>query len=305
MTRHHHAVSSGISGQVVLDAFFLHALLRDKSIHGSTLTVPHHGLQRDRLEDVLMERNIRVAGTGQEMWGHACGTCMKIINTNDGSANPWRKCYPSVYSKPLLMMRPGVLSAGVVNGVTVGHACCSVHGCKHPLERQYHHFCRHHAHLRHSCRIEGCARQASAHHKTCDLPQHHDLELQKTVANKAMFQLRSRLRKLGVPEGGNTEPDVLLEMDDPLADDGAGGDQPNPPAVPEAETSGRKLRARFTRRWTHNEQLFVRCCGIIISRATFYGSEAIHGVKVSFDGLVMTVVLMLCPPGLCVRHLPS
>jgi len=40
-----------------------------------------------------------------------------------------------------------------------------------------------------------------------------------------------------------------------------------------------RLRARFGRRRTHNEQLVVRPCGVILSRATLYGSEALSGVK--------------------------
>lgn len=92
MTRQPLPAISGISGQVVLDAFFIHALLCDRTIRGSTLAIPHHGLHRDRLEDALMERNLRLAGTGQEMWGHACGSCMKVIDTQDGSENPLREC---------------------------------------------------------------------------------------------------------------------------------------------------------------------------------------------------------------------
>lgn len=41
-----------------------------------------------------------------------------------------------------------------------------------------------------------------------------------------------------------------------------------------------KLFARFGRRRTHNEQLLVHPCEVILSRATFYGSEAINAVKV-------------------------
>ena len=48
----------------------------------------------------------------------------------------------------------------------------------------------------------------------------------------------------------------------------------------DSESVYTNLKGRFSRRWTHNEQLFVRCCGIIISRATFYGSEGVSGVKV-------------------------
>jgi hypothetical protein len=42
-----------------------------------------------------------------------------------------------------------------------------------------------------------------------------------------------------------------------------------------------KLKARFGRRRTHNEELCVASCGVILGRATFYGSEAPNGVRVS------------------------
>lgn len=41
-----------------------------------------------------------------------------------------------------------------------------------------------------------------------------------------------------------------------------------------------KLQGVFNRKWTHNEQLMVRPCGIVIGRATFYRSESVTGVKV-------------------------
>lgn len=46
-------------------------------------------------------------------------------------------------------------------------------------------------------------------------------------------------------------------------------------------TGDRKLKATFGRRRTHNEQVIVRPCGIICSRATFYGAEAVSNVLVS------------------------
>jgi hypothetical protein len=47
-----------------------------------------------------------------------------------------------------------------------------------------------------------------------------------------------------------------------------------------------KRRARFGRRWTHNEELCVASCGVIIGRATFFGSEAPNGVKVCYFHLI-------------------
>lgn len=54
----------------------------------------------------------------------------------------------------------------------------------------------------------------------------------------------------------------------------------------ETVRGGRRLESArvwgvFGRRWTHNEQLMVRPCGVVIGRATFYASESLSGVKVS------------------------
>ena len=37
----------------------------------------------------------------------------------------------------------------------------------------------------------------------------------------------------------------------------------------------RKLKTTLTRRWTHNEQLLVQPCGVILSRAMFYEAESL------------------------------
>lgn len=52
-----------------------------------------------------------------------------------------------------------------------------------------------------------------------------------------------------------------------------------------ASGKGRKrdVKGVFCRKWTHNEQLMVRPCGIVVGRATFYSSESVTGVKVGHD----------------------
>ena len=69
---------------MVLDAFFLNALLRDKAVQGKLLQLPHHGAQNQRFDAQLSARNMRMAGTGQEMWAHACDECMHIYRGEDG-----------------------------------------------------------------------------------------------------------------------------------------------------------------------------------------------------------------------------
>jgi hypothetical protein len=47
-------------------------------------------------------------------------------------------------------------------------------------------------------------------------------------------------------------------------------------------SSGKKeqIRAQLGRRRTHNEQIIVAPCGIIIARETFYGAEGVGSVIV-------------------------
>jgi hypothetical protein len=58
------------------------------------------------------------------------------------------------------------------------------------------------------------------------------------------------------------------------------------PSVPQApcpskpDSGNQKIKAQFGRRRTHNEQIIVRPCGIICSRATFFGAEAVSNVLV-------------------------
>jgi hypothetical protein len=50
------------------------------------------------------------------------------------------------------------------------------------------------------------------------------------------------------------------------------------PSGPQARQH--KLRAQFGRKRTHNEQIIVAPCGIILARETFYGAEAVSTVVV-------------------------
>lgn len=52
------------------------------------------------------------------------------------------------------------------------------------------------------------------------------------------------------------------------------------PAVPPAPSGKKKIRAKFGRTQTHNEQIIVAPCGMIIARETFYHAESITAVVV-------------------------
>ncbi|KAJ7170302.1 hypothetical protein C8R43DRAFT_1120731 [Mycena crocata] len=113
-----------------------------------------------------------------------------------------------------------------------------------------------------------------------------------------MFQLKSRLHKAGishVPLAGEEHTPSFTPVDD-TGDFAEDLDLSNEDSVPDAlepmtdipqpsQAANRaapptKLKAKLTRSWTHNEQLFGCCCGIIISSATLFVSEGVTGAKV-------------------------
>ena len=47
-----------------------------------------------------------------------------------------------------------------------------------------------------------------------------------------------------------------------------------------SDSGNQQAKAHFSRHRTHNEQLMVSCCGVILAHGTMFGAEAISGVKV-------------------------
>ncbi len=69
----------------------------------------------------------------------------------------------------------------------------------------------------------------------------------------------------------HAEEEIVLEAAD------------NDPVCKEKDVDGKKrIRRHFGRR-THNEQIMVRPCGIIVARSTFFGSETTPQTIVSLQ----------------------
>ena len=66
------------------------------------------------------------------------------------------------------------------------------------------------------------------------------------------------------------------------------------PATVEGLTRCPKICAQFGRQRTHNEQVIVAPCGMIIARETFYGAEAVSTVVVSWVLLCFLSILTVC-----------
>lgn len=169
-----------------------------------------------------------------------------------------------------------VVDAVVMDGVTIGHPCCSVHECKIPLASKKHRFCPAHAAEGLLCQIVGCANPAEQpSFRSCADPSHRALDIAANERSKSFFQLTERLKRAKVSHPANA---VATEA---IPEDEAGSDLDEAECSTKPDTGNVKLRALWTRKQTHNEQLAVRPCGVIIGRETFHGSEGIGLVTVT------------------------
>ncbi|EIW62432.1 uncharacterized protein TRAVEDRAFT_114826, partial [Trametes versicolor FP-101664 SS1] len=154
-------------------------------------------------------------------------------------------------------------AARTVNGQH-GKPCCNFHDCQEPLSSQRDRYCEKHKYLSSICVVVGCDLPAPSPHQTCMEPSHRALE--DPSGRSALFVLQRRLERLraaSLEDHGDGITDELIDID-------ADGECPTKP-----DEGNTKPRARFGRRRTHNEQLVVATCGVILGRATMYGSEVI------------------------------
>lgn len=193
----------------------------------------------------------------------------------------------------------GQLRSVVIDGVTIGHPCCGVHNCSTPLDSVKHHYCPDHYGENEICAVTDCREPAEDGHRTCLVAEHRNAELSYFEVGKSMFQLKHRLQMAQVKtlnqaltsqssmaadhsEGSGLGALVLEgnELDD-STDYGEDEDEDEGDLCAGKQVHGNlKRRVRFGRRRTHNEELGVMSCGVIVGRATMFGSEAPNGVRV-------------------------
>jgi hypothetical protein len=289
---------STLTTENVWDGFVLLALLEDHSERHARLQLPHTGKQKDRFTEEMVKRNERIICEGQPEIAHYCDKCMRTYRTDGGD----------VFK----------VEATVTDGLTIGHPCCSTFACPTALACNRHRFCPMHSHLHLQCAIVGCSlpvvqlskavdgKVTSRNMKTCSDPVHQEMERLNAEQSKANFQLSQKLmrQKVSHPTDAMAEKRLLdlVDLEDTeewfevdsvdgqvrmftVNNPGATGElDPSVPQAPcpsKSEGGNRKIKAQFGRRRTHNEQLIVRPCGIICSRATFFGAEAVSNVLVS------------------------
>ena len=172
-----------------------------------------------------------------------------------------------------------------MDGVTVGHPRCNVEHCTEPLATMQQRFCPSHSKYENLCAIKGCQQPPEKGFRTCPEKTHRDYEQELRQRGQALFRLKARLQARSTAAALRTQPsedagadsldhpDAAVEFEDLLPSNA----RPKP-----ATKTKSTMKASLTRRWTHNEQLIVRCCGVIIARATFYEAESVSNALVCF-----------------------
>lgn len=174
-----------------------------------------------------------------------------------------------------------------MDGVTVGHNCCGVHECKIPLQSKRDRFCPEHQDNDNICRITDCNRRSERPYRSCSIPEHRALDLANRERGQSFFQLRQRLERQRVALPSNSLGSLDKNTTE-LDDDDDGDDN----CDEKSDKGNNKLRAQWARRKTHNEQLIVRTCGVVIARQTFYGSEVMRNVKVGYCCLLFRALMI-------------
>ncbi|KAF8580189.1 hypothetical protein K439DRAFT_1267774, partial [Ramaria rubella] len=245
-----------INGKDVWEAFTINALMEWHRDHGTLLQVPHRAAEPHICwYDAVQARNQAMVGPGQPAWNHACNVCMKHLKDDNGR----------IYA---------VYRSAVTDGISLGHPCCAVHDCKEALPTSKHHFCTQHSLHINVCAVEVCSSLVKSGLRTCRDPTHSAAETRYKEHGTAMFQLRQRLacahQTSSDPErnGAPGPVDSLLSL-----------------AI--------EVFARFGRRQTHNEQLCVASCGVILARAMFYGAEGPNSVRLFWMGAFPTKLSIL------------
>ncbi|THU86633.1 hypothetical protein K435DRAFT_804952 [Dendrothele bispora CBS 962.96] len=237
-------VQANIQPEFVYDAFKILALLQYHQRRNTQLCVPQECDQANRFDDEMERINQEIYEHGQPEIDHRCEKCVRtLINKQDDVCEVF---------------------AVVCDGVTVGRPCCGVPHCEGRLLSTRDAFCEKHL---------GCDRPVkSKNSKACDLLEHQALEDQYHETEKAAFQLKLRYER---SQKANTNWDKGEEILDT-----SNGNSALEASIPTGKGKKKtaKIRAQFGRRRTHNEQLIIAPCGMILARQTFYHSEVFSAV---------------------------
>ncbi|KAF6765823.1 hypothetical protein DFP72DRAFT_798441 [Ephemerocybe angulata] len=234
--------SGDLTSKHVYAGFTLLALLQDCDARQDILMVPHTGEWEERFDAAVSEVNNRRRLAYPEVY-HMCDLCVR-----------WFPGYGIGGKKT---------SVVVIDGVTLGHPCCTYYNCKTALPKTSHRWCSEHFLTEGGkCVLDDCEEPKVAGMRTCSDPTHAEMEVLYRLRGQARFLLQKQLRETRAADHSASSPptDVAVE------------------GTPDDLEAASEPKAGFGRRRTHNEQILVAPCGIIIARETFFGAEGVGAV---------------------------
>lgn len=193
------------------------------------------------------------------------------------------------------------MRACVTDGITMGFWTCSASElqlktldpnstathCEQPLDKVNHRYCpAHHLSLGNMCPAQPCVAPIEPGHKTCANPEHRDAHDKFKERNTSMFGLPRRFNRPNTHL--QMDPSVLLSAE--TGEVALSEEELLYAEVQEREHEGARdggtskppKKVLISRCRSHNEQLMVAPCGMILARKTFYKSESVTKVKVSY-----------------------
>ena len=298
-----------LSLEHVWDAFLIYCLLEDALARKEVLVVPHTGTQHDRFTEAVQARNQHVRVEGQPEITRYCNHCTRWYHGSDGKGMCFNMHFISCLSSCLSCCRSvnRKTSAVVTDSVCIGRPRCGEYKCQVPLSSTKDRFCDQHRRLEACCLIVGCHEDVIEGTLTCGNPEHQEIEHVHRERGQSRFQLRDRLQRArNIHQGSHSShrralaQRTTLDNDDHVFfvdDHGQVRDSDAvDPDIPNTQNStpqrNKKVRAKFTRSWTHNKQLAVAPCGIILGRDTMFGAEAISSVAVCCHILMYCGILL-------------
>ncbi|KAH9819249.1 hypothetical protein DFH28DRAFT_1148633 [Melampsora americana] len=255
-----------LSEETCRDACDIHALLLKCDSSGNRLSVdvslPPDKRYFQAMEDVLEW----IALEGTKHRNHACSACVRILPL------------PSEDSKPKLgYIRAVLREIAQEDGLPVPNGPCTT-----PLVRTSDRFCPlHREKLGKRCVAQPCKNNALEGTATCGLQDHVTAYTQFKSHITSNFSLTSMLNRPGsnrpsdptVHQDWNTAELIGLEdiqqgnEEDRTHEQAREGSDHPPPHI------------CLSRKRTHNDQLIVCTCGVVLARETFFHSEGVSAVR--------------------------
>ncbi|KAF8581730.1 hypothetical protein K439DRAFT_1647801 [Ramaria rubella] len=248
----------------VWDAFFTYSLLLDSHTRAEVLELPHRPLEA---------QNERMMGIRMEQWNHTCNKCMRVFDGANGQKRAIRLV--------------------VTDGIALGHPCCAGElECKNLLPNNHTVYCTEHQYKVGQCAVTTCSNPVTPGCKT----------YYYKLMGKTMFQLKLQLErnKVGQPHASNKgagldDEELLVTGTGEVESVPPGGllgsvvaSEASPSCPSKPPTGNRSVRAWFGRKRTHNKELCVGSCEMILGQVTFYRLEGPNDVHWFWKGLFPT-----------------